>query len=140
MTVITTFSKITEWEAVAQFPHANNPYKYHEYDYRGFGDSPQEATNSLMEQLEANTFVYDYTYFIPERLTLYSPATCYDADYKTWYVEIEFQQADSGDTDVMVALGDTPRQAIKSALATLPARGVYVPPGQRREAEDLFTV
>jgi len=138
--IITAHTKTLGWTATAQFPHANNPYKYHEFDYRGFGESPQEAIGSLMAQLEANTFVYDYIYFIPERLTRYSPATYYDSEHKLWCVKMEYQQRDGGDDDVVLVFGDTP-QAAHIRLASVFAQcGAYLPPNQLRTAEDLFTV
>jgi hypothetical protein len=139
--IITTYVKHSNsWKAVAQFPHANNPYKYHEYDYRGFGKTPQEATNELMAQLEANYFVYDFIYFIPERLTRYQPETYYDVNYNTWCVKMEYRQGDGGDTDIVLVFGDTPHAAFTRLAAAFSPRGVYLPPSQRRTAEDLFTI
>jgi len=138
--IITTYTKTLGWIATAQFPHANNPYKYHEFDYRGFGESPQEAIGSLMAQLEANTFVYDYIYFIPERLTRYSPATYYDSEHKLWCVKMEYQQRDGGDTDVVLVFGDSPEAALSRLFESAIRRGVHVSPEQAREAQDLLTV
>jgi hypothetical protein len=140
MTIIAKFSKANKWTAVAQFPHAINPYKYHEFDYRGFGSTPDEATNSLMSQLEANTFVYDYIYFIPERLTRYAPATYYDTEHKIWCIKMEYQQQDSGDTDIVLAFGNTPQVAAIRLASVFTQCGAYIPPNQRRTANDLFSI
>jgi hypothetical protein len=138
--IVHRYTKSQGWTAVARFPHAINPYKYHEYDYRGFGRSPQEATNSLMGQLEANTYVYDYIYFIPERLTRYSPATYYDEMNKIWCAKMEYQQKDGGDTDIALVFGATPHDAHIRLASVFTQCGAYIPPNQRRAAEDLFSL
>lgn len=127
------------WKAVARFPHAVNPYKYHEYNYRGYGKTPEEATNELMAQLAANEYVYDFIYFIPERLTRYRPTIRYNHWDNAFFCEMEFEHQ-NGETSSVLGEGETPQDAFSAALLAISLQGVYLPPNQLRKASDLFTV
>lgn len=138
--ITTTYTRHNcSWKAVARFPHALNPYKYHEYDYKGWGKTPQEATNDLMSQLAANEYVYDYIYFIPERLIRYNPITRYNHWDKAFFCEIQYERPDLSESSVL-GQGSTPDNAFAAAILAIAIDGVHIPPNQSRTAEDLFTV
>jgi hypothetical protein len=137
--IINTYTKINRWTAVARFPHANNPYKYHEYDYRGFGENPQEAVNELMSQLAANEYVYDFIYFIPERLTRYNPITRYNHWDKDFFCQIWYELPYRSESSAL-GQGATPDDAFAAAILAIALDGVHVPPNQRRTATDLFSL
>jgi hypothetical protein len=133
-------ARALEWRATATFPYKNDS-KYNEYDYTGYGSTPELATIDLLERLATERYPYYYTYYADAHTTDYKPVITYNRHHELWQCEVKFASANPfGSSDTLAARADSPDVAHTAALLALTAETLHIPRSQSRTAETLFTL